>query len=78
LKAARALGVGLAEAGMPLMRKDRRLRGILRLRLAQASYSSTIAHSCACLDDGGPFETRPQDNLKTLWLVEDCYQMTGQ
>ncbi len=32
----------------------------------EASYAATIAHFVACLKTGLPFETRPEDNLRTL------------
>ena len=41
------------------------------------SYAATIAHFVRCLRDGSPFETAPQDNLRTLRLVEDCYRLSG-
>lgn len=41
------------------------------------SYAATIAHFVHALRDGTPFETAPQDNLKTLRLVEDCYTLSG-
>lgn len=43
----------------------------------QGSYDATVAHFIARLADGGPFETGPQDNLRTLALVEDCYRLAG-
>lgn len=43
----------------------------------QGSYDATIAHFVARLGDGGPFETGPEDNLRTLALVEDCYRLAG-
>lgn len=44
----------------------------------QASYDSTIAHFLDCLDSGAPFETAPDDNLKTLRLVEAVYQRASR
>ncbi len=41
------------------------------------SYAATIAHFVDCLRSGAPFETSPEDNLKTLRLVEDCYRLSG-
>jgi predicted dehydrogenase len=38
------------------------------------SYADTIAHFVACLRSGAPFETRPDDNLRTLDLVEAAYR----
>jgi hypothetical protein len=32
----------------------------------------TIAHFVTSLRDGTPFETSPEDNLRTLQPVEDC------
>jgi D-apiose dehydrogenase len=43
----------------------------------QGSYNRTIAHFVQSLRDNTPFETAPQDNLETLRLVEDCYQLSG-
>ena len=43
----------------------------------QDSYSAVIAHFAAALHSGGPFETSPADNLRTLRLVEDCYTLSG-
>jgi predicted dehydrogenase len=44
----------------------------------QGSYNATIAHFVARLADGAPFETSPEDNLKTLEVVEDCYRLAGR
>ena len=41
------------------------------------SYSSVIAHFVDALRSGGPFETSPADNLRTLSLVEDSYRLVG-
>ena len=38
------------------------------------SYAETIAHFVDALERGGPFETSPKDNLRTLRLVEDVYE----
>jgi predicted dehydrogenase len=43
----------------------------------QGSYNRTIAHFVQALRDGTPFETAPEDTLKTLKLVEDCYALSG-
>jgi len=43
----------------------------------QGSYNRTIAHFVQALGDNTPFETGPDDNLKTLRLVEDCYRLSG-
>lgn len=37
------------------------------------SYAATISHFIDALASGAPFETSPQDNLRTLRLVEDTY-----
>jgi predicted dehydrogenase len=37
------------------------------------SYAATITHFIDALASGAPFETSPQDNLRTLRLVEDIY-----
>ena len=37
------------------------------------SYAATIRHFIDALDSGAAFETSPQDNLRTLRLVEDIY-----
>jgi len=39
----------------------------------QTSYNATIAHFLDCIDSGAPFETSPDDNLRTLALVEAVY-----
>jgi D-apiose dehydrogenase len=39
----------------------------------QASYDAAIAHFVDALASGAPFETAPEDNLKTLALVEQAY-----
>jgi len=38
-----------------------------------ASYAAAIAHFVDRLEDGGPFETGPEDNLETLRIVEGAY-----
>ena len=38
------------------------------------SYAAAIAHFVACLESGAPFETSPEDNLRTLALVEAAYE----
>lgn len=43
----------------------------------QGSYSAAIAHFLDRLEDGGEFETSPQDNLRTLALVEEIYRLSG-
>src|SRR4051812_20975031 len=43
----------------------------------QAAYNRTIAHFVTSLRDGTPFETAPEDNLRKLQLVEDCYRLSG-
>jgi D-apiose dehydrogenase len=42
-----------------------------------ASYRAAIGHFVDRLEDGGPFETGPADNLETLKLVEDAYRRGG-
>ena len=37
------------------------------------AYTATIGHFVDALRNGGAFETSPEDNLKTLRLVEDIY-----
>ena len=39
----------------------------------RASYRGAIAHFLDRLADGAPFETGPEDNLKTLEIVEAAY-----
>jgi predicted dehydrogenase len=39
-----------------------------------ASYRDTLTHFLDRLDDGGGFETSPEDNLETLRIVEQVYQ----
>ena len=43
----------------------------------QASFDGVIAHFVDCIESGAPFETGPDDNLKTLRLVEDAYRAAG-
>src|SRR4051812_24048173 len=43
----------------------------------QGAYNRTIAHFVTSLRDGTPFETAPEDNLRKLQLVEDCYRLSG-
>jgi predicted dehydrogenase len=43
----------------------------------QASFDGVIAHFVGGLETGAPFETGPDDNLKTLRLVEDAYRAAG-
>jgi predicted dehydrogenase len=43
----------------------------------RASWKGAIAHFIDRLADGQPFETRPQDNLETLRIVEQAY-LTGR
>ena len=44
----------------------------------QASYDATIAHFLDCLDSDTPFETAPEDNIKTLQLVEAVYERASR
>ena len=43
----------------------------------QGGYDGAIRHFVDCLEMGAPFETRPEDNLKTLALVEAIYEKAG-
>ena len=43
----------------------------------QGSYNAAIAHFIHALRNNHPFETSPEDNLKTLTLVEDCYRLSN-
>ena len=43
----------------------------------QQSYSNAVAHFAECLLADRPFETSPEDNLKTLTLVDDVYAKAG-
>jgi predicted dehydrogenase len=43
----------------------------------QGSYDAVIAHFVECVRSGGAFETMPEDNLRTLRLVEDAYLLSG-
>ena len=43
----------------------------------QGSYTGAITHFLDSLDAGTPFETSPQDNLRTLRLVEDIYRLAA-
>ena len=42
----------------------------------EASYLAVLTHFLDRLDDGGAFETSPEDNLETLRLVEQVYDST--
>jgi predicted dehydrogenase len=39
----------------------------------EASYLGALTHFLDRLDDGGAFETSPEDNLETLRIVEQAY-----
>ncbi len=41
----------------------------------KASYRGAIGHFLDRLADGGPFETSPADNLRTLQIVEEAYRV---
>ncbi len=41
------------------------------------SYAATISHFLDAMIDGSNFETSPEDNLRTLRLVEDVYAREG-
>lgn len=41
----------------------------------EASYLGAITHFVDRLEDGGPFETAPEDNLQTLAIVESAYRI---
>jgi predicted dehydrogenase len=43
----------------------------------QKSYDNAIAHFVECLESGEAFETDRLDNLKTLQLVSDAYDLAG-
>jgi D-apiose dehydrogenase len=43
----------------------------------QGSYNAAIAHFIDSLRSNRRFETSPEDNLKTLKLVEDCYRLSN-
>jgi predicted dehydrogenase len=43
----------------------------------QASFDGVMVHFVECLASGAPFETRPEDNLETLRLVEHAYWAAG-
>ena len=40
----------------------------------EASYLAVLTHFLDRLDDGGAFETSPEDNLETLRIVEQVYR----
>ena len=42
----------------------------------EASYLAVFTHFLDRLDDGGAFETSPEDNLETLRIVEEAYDST--
>jgi predicted dehydrogenase len=39
-----------------------------------AAYEGVFRHFLDCLDSGRPFDTRPEDNLKTLEICERAYR----
>lgn len=41
----------------------------------KASYLGAITHFVDRLEDGGPFETAPEDNLETLAIAESAYRV---
>ena len=41
----------------------------------KASYLAALTHFLDRLDDGEAFETAPEDNLETLRIVEQVYQV---
>ena len=41
------------------------------------AYNGPVAHFVTSSRDRTPFETAPEDNLRTLQLVEDCYRLSG-
>lgn len=43
----------------------------------QRSYDEAIRHFVERLESGEGFETDARDNLKTLFLVEECYRLAG-
>ncbi len=42
----------------------------------EASYLAVLTHFLDRLDDGDAFETSPEDNLETLRIVEQVYQIS--
>ena len=57
--------------------RDGRNEEDLALDLAanyDASYLGALAHFLDRLDDGGAFETSPEENLETLRIVEEVYE----
>ncbi|MGO6902323.1 gfo/Idh/MocA family oxidoreductase, partial [Rhizobium ruizarguesonis] len=42
----------------------------------QGAYNATIAHFLDSLDGKAAMETSPDDNIKTLALVEDIYRLS--
>jgi predicted dehydrogenase len=42
----------------------------------QGSYDAAIGHFLDALESGNSFETAPEDNLRTLRLVEDIYRLS--
>jgi predicted dehydrogenase len=58
--------------------RDARLEEDVAIDLAadyEASYLGALTHFLDRLDDGGAFETSPEDNLETLRLVEQVYDI---
>jgi hypothetical protein len=60
----------LAESGSPGVHEHRRVDLAANYK---ASYRLAITHFLDRLDDGTPFETAPDDNLRTLAIVEAAY-----
>ena len=61
LASAAALGLTLADASA----------------LVSSTEAATTKNFVDYLPRDRPFETSPQDNLKMLQLVEDCYRLSG-
>lgn len=60
------------------LRCDGAAPAVIRYDMAQCyadAYAATISHFIDALQNGTAFETSPQDNLRTLRLVEDVYAM---
>jgi predicted dehydrogenase len=70
--------IRLAGADLSMVGPETRSRSFDAGATYDGSYAATIAHFIDRLDDGGPFETGPADNLETLRLVEDCYRLAGR
>jgi predicted dehydrogenase len=65
--------IRLSANGLDLIGESRRSETFDLEADYAASYLAAIDHFLSCLADGSAFETAPEDNLKTLEIVEWAY-----